>query len=188
MAAAHAGADAVGLNFWKPGKRYVEPPRAAEIAAVVKVKRVGVFVDEEISTVLEIARTVGLDALQLHGAETPEYVRKLAPYEIWKAVKMTGTVDWPSWGVQTFLLDSPGVLPGGTGATFDWSLAHAAKAHGRVILAGGLNPENVAAAIRSVRPWGVDVASGVEIAPGRKDYHKLRAFVAAARATEDDTR
>ena len=188
LAAVHAGADAVGLNFWKPGKRYVTPERAAEIAAKVTVKKVGVFVDEEISTVLEIARTVGLDALQLHGAETPEYVRALAPYEIWKAVKMTGVIDWPSWGVSTFVLDSPGVLPGGTGATFDWILAHAAKDHGRVILAGGLNPDNVAEAIRSVRPWGVDVASGVEVAPGRKDHHKIRAFLDAARATEDDTR
>lgn len=188
MAAMHAGADAVGLNFWKPGKRYVTPERAAEIAAGVKVKKVGVFVDEEISTMLEIARAVGLDALQLHGAETPEYVRQLAPHEIWKAVKMSGTVAWPSWGVKTFLLDSPGALPGGTGATFEWSLAAAAKAHGRVILAGGLNPENVAEAIRSVRPWGVDVASGVEVSPGRKDHSKIRAFVVAARSTEDDTR
>jgi len=188
LAAAHAGADAVGLNFWKPGKRYVAPDRAAEIAAGLAVKKVGVFVDEDISTVLEIARTVGLDALQLHGAETPEYVRALAPYEVWKAVKMSGVVDWPSWGVKTFVLDSPGPLPGGTGATFDWILAHAAKEHGRVILAGGLNPENVAEAIRDVRPWGVDVASGVEIAPGQKDHHKIRAFVQAARATEDDTR
>jgi len=188
LAAVHAGADAVGLNFWKPGKRYVDPKQAAEIAAQVKMKKVGVFVDEEISTVLEIARTVGLDALQLHGAETPEFVRALAPFEVWKAVKMTGAVDWQSWGVKTFLLDSPGALPGGTGATFDWSLAPAAKAHGRVILAGGLNPENVAAAIRSVRPWGVDVASGVEVSPRQKDHHKIRAFVRAARETEDDTR
>lgn len=188
LAAVHAGANAVGLNFWKPGKRYVAPERAAEIAAKVTVKKVGVFVDEEISTVLEIARAVGLDALQLHGGETPEYVRALAPYEVWKAVKMTGAVDWTSWGVKTFLLDSPGELPGGTGVTFDWSLAHAAKEHGRVILAGGLNAENVAAAIRSVRPWGVDVASGVEMSPRQKDHNKVRAFVRAVRETEDDTR
>jgi phosphoribosylanthranilate isomerase len=188
LAAEHAGAHAVGLNFWRPGKRYVTPGKAAEIAAGVKVKKVGVFVDEEIKTVLEIARTVGLDALQLHGSETPEYVRALAPYEVWKAVKMTGVIDWPSWGVKTFVLDSPGPLPGGTGATFDWILAHAAKEHGRVILAGGLNPENVAAAIREVRPWGVDVASGVELSPRQKDHHKIRAFVHAARSTEDDTR
>ena len=187
LAAVHAGADAIGLNFWKPGKRYVTPERAAEIAAVVNVKKVGVFVDEEISTVLDLARTVKLDALQLHGSETPEYVRALAPYEVWKAVKMSGAVDWASWGVKTFLLDSPGSLPGGTGETFDWNLAKAAKAHGRVVLAGGLTPENVVAAIRKVRPWGVDVASGVESAPGSKDHHKIRAFVRAVRSTDEDT-
>jgi phosphoribosylanthranilate isomerase len=187
LAAVDAGADAVGLNFWKPGKRYVEPERAAEIAARIAVKKAGVFVDEEIATVLDIARQAGLDALQLHGAEPPEYVRRLAPREVWKAVKMEGQINWASWGVDTFLLDAPGLLPGGSGLTFDWSLARAAKTHGRVILAGGLTPDNVAAAIRAVRPWGVDVASGVEISPGRKDHRKIRAFIQAARETEDDT-
>ena len=185
LAAAAAGADAVGFNFWKPGKRYVAPQKAAEIAAHLALKKVGVFVDEEIATVLDIAREVGLEVLQLHGAETPPSVRQLAPYEVWKAVKMDHPVAWASWGVSTFLLDSPGALPGGTGATFDWSLAEAAKAHGRVILAGGLNPENVADAVRRVRPWGVDVASGVEASPGRKDHRKIQAFVRAARAAAE---
>lgn len=190
LAAADAGADAVGFNFWKPGKRYVAPDRATEIAEQLTVKKIGVFVDEEIATVLEIARQAAFDALQLHGAETPEYVRKLAPFEIWEAVKMDKPVDWTSFqasGVGTFLLDTPGTLPGGTGQTFDWSLAEAAKKHGRIILAGGLNPGNVADAVRRVHPWGVDVASGVETKPGRKNHRLLRAFVRAARAAEGAT-
>src|SRR5579859_2699035 len=117
MAAEEAGADAVGFNFWKPGKRYIAPERATEIAAMLNVKKVGVFVDEEIPAVLKIANEAKLDVIQLHGSEAPAYIWRLAPFEIWKVVKMGETdkpVLWDSWGVKTFLLDSPGTTPGGT--------------------------------------------------------------------------
>lgn len=185
MAAEEAGANALGFNFWKPGKRYIEPERAVEIAAAVNVKKVAVFVDEEIATVLKIAKEGAFDVIQLHGAETAEHVRQLAPFEVWKAVKMQGAIPWDSWGVKTFLLDSPGTQPGGTGVIFDWNLAAAAKKHGQVILAGGLHAGNVADAIRHVHPWGVDVASGVESKPGRKSQRLMQAFVRAARSVEE---
>ncbi len=187
LAAADAGADAVGFNFWPPGKRYILPERAAEIAAALpaRVRRVGVFVDESAATVQTIAAQVGLDTLQFHGLETPEYLNSVAGYVKWKAFRIM-----PGWnpgvlgayaGVEAFLLDAAGSTPGGTGQTFDWSLAAAAKPWGQVVLAGGLTPANVAEAIRAVQPWGVDVASGVEDSPGVKNHALLREFIRAAR-------
>jgi phosphoribosylanthranilate isomerase len=187
LSAADSGADAVGFNFWRPGKRYVAPERAAEIAAALPpaIRRVGVFVDEDAATVLSIAAQVGLDTLQFHGAESPEYLNGIEHLVKWKVFRVT-----PGWnpavlggyaGVEAFLLDTAGATPGGTGQTFDWSLATAAKEWGKVILAGGLTPGNVAEAVRSVQPWGVDVASGVEDSPGVKNHALIREFVRAAR-------
>jgi phosphoribosylanthranilate isomerase len=190
LAAAEYGAAAIGLNFWRPGKRYIDPERAAEIAGALpaRVRRVGVFVDERAETVREIAGRVKLDVLQLHGEETPAYLATLGPYEMWKAVKMAPGWDAASLAgygnVSAFLLDSPGATPGGTGETFDWDWAARARPYGRVILAGGLTSENVAAAVRRARPWGVDVASGVESAPGKKDHAKMRDFIAVAQGAE----
>jgi phosphoribosylanthranilate isomerase len=187
LAAADAGANAVGFNFWRSGKRYVSPERAAEIAAALPagIRRVGVFVDESAATVLAIASQVGLDTLQFHGAESPEYLKGVAGYVKWKAFRMT-----PGWnpgvlgtypGVEAFLLDTAGATPGGTGQTFDWNWALAAKPWGRIVLAGGLTPQNVAEAIRTVQPWGVDVASGVEDSPRVKNHALIREFIRAAR-------
>ncbi len=187
LAAVEAGADAVGFNFWRPGSRYVEPGRAAEIAAALPegLWKVGVFVDEDPATALAIARQVKLTALQLHGAEPPGYLEQLGSYKKLKALRMDSGFDARRLAeyksATAFLLDAPGATPGGTGRVFDWDCAVAAKEYGRVILAGGLTPENVAEAVERVLPWGVDVASGVESAPGRKDHRKLRAFVRAAR-------
>src|SRR5208282_3495438 len=125
LAAADAGADAVGFNFWRSGKRYISPERAAEIAAALPagIRRVGVFVDESAAAVQAIAAQVGLDTLQFHGAETPEYLNRVENYAKWKALRMT-----PGWnpvvlgayaGVEAFLLDAAGGTPGGTGQTFD---------------------------------------------------------------------
>ena len=186
LAAVAAGAGAVGFNFWRPGRRYVAPEVAAGIAAALPASlwKVGVFVDEEPETVLQIARQVKLAALQLHGAESPAYLEQLGPYEKVKAISMDSSFNTARLvgyrAVAAFLLDGAGATPGGTGSTFDWDRAVAAKQCGRVILAGGLTPENVADAVHRVRPWGVDVASGVESAPGRKDHGKVRAFVQAA--------
>jgi len=190
LLAADAGADAVGFNFWRPGRRYVSPERAAEIAGALPggIRRVGVFVDESAATVRSIAAQAGLDTLQFHGAETPEYLQGFSGYAKWKAFRMT-----PEWnpellehyvGVEAFLLDAAGATPGGTGRTFDWSLAVAAKTRGKIVLAGGLTPSNVAAAIRAVQPWGVDVASGVEDSPGVKNHALIREFIRAAKTQE----
>jgi phosphoribosylanthranilate isomerase len=190
LAAVEAGASALGFNFWRPGKRYIAPDRAAEIAAALPapagISKVGVFVDEDPAAVLEIAARVELDVLQFHGGESPEYLNAIeTAHAKWKAIRVT-----PGWnpatpaayaGVEAFLLDAAGATPGGTGQTFDWSLAVAAKEYGRVILAGGLTPANVAEAVKRVAPWGVDVASGIERSPGVKDHRLLREFIKNAK-------
>ncbi|HET8999206.1 MAG TPA: phosphoribosylanthranilate isomerase [bacterium] len=182
LAAVDAGADAIGLNFWRPGRRYVTPETARVIARAIPpfVARVGVFVDEDPETIHEIAALCGLDALQLHGSETPEFCRQFDRPVI-KGVKVRGaqSVDGLArYQVAAFLLDAdvPGEM-GGTGRRFDWALAVRAKEAGPVILSGGLTPENVADAIRTATPYAVDVASGVET-DGHKDPAKIRAFVA----------
>ncbi len=195
LAAAGSGADAVGLNFWRPGRRYVAPERAAEISAALPagLRRAGVFVDEDADTVLEIAGRVKLDVLQLHGAEPPAYLSRLGKMEVWKAFRMDSgwkaadLAPYQAAGASAFLLDGAGATPGGTGASFDWSLVAGAKPYGRVILAGGLTPDNVAEAVRRAQPWGVDVAGGVESSPGKKDHAKVRAFVAAARGAKKES-
>jgi phosphoribosylanthranilate isomerase len=189
-AAVNAGAGAIGFNFWRPGRRYIAPERAAEISAALPagVLKVGVFVDEDPNTMAAIFQQAGLDVLQLHGTEPPVCLAHLAPRRVWKVAKVS-----PQWTpealapyrqAEAFLLDTAAETPGGSGRTFDWNLAARAKSYGRVILAGGLNAANVGEAVRAVRPWGVDVASGVESAPGIKNHAAMCAFVAAARAAE----
>jgi phosphoribosylanthranilate isomerase len=182
LAAVDAGAAAIGLNFWRPGRRYVPPPTARVIARALPpfVARVGVFADEEPETIREIADLCGLDALQLHGSESPEFCRQFDRPVI-KGVKISGpesVLGLERYDVAAFLLDAhvPGEM-GGTGHRFDWSLAVRAKAAGPVILSGGLTPENVEEAIRAATPYAVDVASGVETG-GQKDPAKIQAFVA----------
>ncbi|HKV45043.1 MAG TPA: phosphoribosylanthranilate isomerase [bacterium] len=186
LAAVDAGANAIGLNFWRPGRRYVPPEIARAIARALPpfVARVGVFVDEEPETIRAIAALCGLDALQLHGSESPEFCRQFDRPVI-KGVKVRSaqSVDGLSrYGAAALLLDAhvPGEM-GGTGRTFDWSLAVRAKEAGPVILSGGLTPENVDEAIRVAAPYAVDVASGVET-DGQKDPAKIRAFVTRVQA------
>lgn len=188
LAAVDAGASAVGLNFWRPGRRYVPPEVARQIARALPpfVSKVGVFVDEDPEKVRQIAALVGLDALQLHGAETPD-VCAAFDLPVIKSIKVRGPeslADLGRYRVAAFLLDThvPGAAaPGGSGRTFDWSLAARAPEAGPVILSGGLTPENVEEAIRQARPYAVDVASGVET-DGAKDPAKIRAFVARVNA------
>lgn len=193
-AAVAAGADALGFNFWPGTARYIKPARAARIVANVppSVLTVGVFVDEEPEQVLAIAEQTGIMALQLHGHESPEYLDRLGAYLKIKALKVGEDFRpeelsrYPT--ANLFLLE--GVVAGmvgGTGRTFDWSVAVKAKEYGKIILAGGLTPENVAEAVRRVRPWGVDVASGVESEPGKKDPRLIRWFIQAARSEEQET-
>jgi phosphoribosylanthranilate isomerase len=188
-AAVAAGADALGFNFWKGTARYVDPDATARMIRDVPghVMTVGVFVDEEPERVLEIAGQAGLKALQLHGSEPPEYLNRLGAYVKIKAIKVDDGFDPEELGryreADLFLLE-PAVagMVGGTGRTFDWLAAAKARKRGKIILAGGLTPENVADAVRAAHPWGVDVASGVESEPGIKDANKIRRFIDAARA------
>lgn len=184
------GADAIGLMFYTPSPRFVSMETAARIAAVVSpgVMKVGVFVNPTGELVREALGACGLDMLQFHGDETPGFcrgfgVRSMKAFRIRDAGSLAAL---KSYDTEAWLLDAyvAGSL-GGSGVSFNWDLAVEAVRLGRpVYLAGGLTPENVGEAVRRVRPYGVDVSSGVESAPGRKDAEKIRAFVAAVRAGE----
>jgi phosphoribosylanthranilate isomerase len=191
---ASAGADFIGLNFWPRSKRYLAPERAPMIAAVVRstgnAKLVGVFVDPEIDEIQAITATFDLDIIQLHGDETPDQVKRIAQTfyrPVWKALPIRSSRDLEAldvWPAEALLLDAPTPGRGGAGATFDWRLAREARERFpriNFVLAGGLDPSNVATAIQTVEPWAVDVASGVEAGPGIKDAAKLDAFIGAAR-------
>jgi phosphoribosylanthranilate isomerase len=182
-----AGADALGFVFYPLSPRHIFPEQAADIIRCLPsfVQTVGLFVDEEQSVVNTTADQCGLDIVQLHGKETPEYCEYVRRRVI-KAfrVKDITTLDsLVQYHVSGYLLDawSPLAL-GGTGKTFNWEIASEASNRGhRVILAGGLTPDNVAEAVRLVTPYAVDVSSGVECSPGRKDADKIRTFIIQAR-------
>ena len=183
------GPDAIGFVFWSGSPRCVDPEEVGHWTRHLrrKVLRVGVFVDEEPDAVQQIVTRGGLDCAQLHGAEPPETADTLMAQEIGiiKAFRIrdgASLAEIARYRATAYLLDAylPG-QPGGTGQTFDWTLAARVEQHGPVILAGGLTPDNVARAVHTVRPWGLDVASGVEAAPGRKDHDKVRRFIRAAR-------
>jgi phosphoribosylanthranilate isomerase len=191
LAAAEAGADAIGLMLWGPSKRYVTNEKAAEIVRALPpfISKVGVFVDPPAGEVHRALAEIGLDTIQLHGDESPVFCRQFGPVKTVKAfrVKNAGSLkQLTDFNTDAWLLDSyvAGEL-GGTGAVFNWDLAVQAKDSGKpIILAGGLNPENIAEAIHEVWPYGVDVSSGVEASPGKKDHELVREFVAAVRGIE----
>lgn len=191
---AASGADYIGLNFWPKSKRYLAPERGSLIAGVARsngaIQVVGVFVDADLDEVTAVTSQVDLDIIQLHGDEHPEDVAAIAAVikrPVWKAIAIGGPKDiehLDAWPVEALLLDTPSTGKGGSGRTFDWTLARAARQrYGalKLALAGGLDASNVGAAIDAVEPWAVDVASGVEIGPGVKDAAKVTAFVAAVR-------
>jgi phosphoribosylanthranilate isomerase len=183
LAAADLGADAIGFIF-AASPRQVSVERAREIIMALPplVQRVGVFVDEDPETVASVAEFCNLDILQLHGNESVPYCKRFHRRVI-KAVRVGSRADLDniaaySNAVDGLLLDSYVTNQyGGTGKTFDWNLAVEAKQHGRIILAGGLNPENVAAAVSAVEPYAVDASSGLEQRPGVKDHGKMAQFV-----------
>jgi phosphoribosylanthranilate isomerase len=187
-AAVEAGADALGFMFYPPSKRNISAATARSIIASLPpfVSRVGVFVDATEEQIRSTAIEAGIDTVQLHGSETPEFCRALHPYPVIKAFRVRGPESMEElarYQDVPWLLDSfsTGAL-GGTGKTFDWDLAASAVSRGgRVILAGGLSSSNVTQAIQAVHPWAVDVSSGVESAPGRKDAGLLSEFVKAVR-------
>jgi|SoiMethySBSTD1v2_1073268.scaffolds.fasta_scaffold05395_1 phosphoribosylanthranilate isomerase len=187
-AAADLGVDAIGLVFAEsPRRLYAEQARRIIRDLSPHILRFGVFVDENPAEIARIAAVAELDRVQLHGFEDP-MIQELVGTRVVKAFRArdAGVLEEiATWGAQTFFLDawSP-AQAGGTGKTFDWSIAKGAATLGRLILAGGLSPENVAQAIHEVRPFGVDVSSGVESSPGVKDRAKMRAFVEAVREAD----
>jgi phosphoribosylanthranilate isomerase len=191
LAAIQFGADALGFNFFPGSKRFVgsDAPWIGDLPG--RVEKMAIVVNPSWEEAQAIARAPGVTALQLHGAETPDFCRRLreAGIRFEKALPVQGAdslAKVPDFSTDTVLLDSSQAAEfGGSGRTFPWGIARKfieSNPHFRVILAGGLTPENVAEAVGVVRPFGVDVTTGVEAAPGRKDYARLKAFIAAARA------
>jgi phosphoribosylanthranilate isomerase len=189
LAAVDLGASAIGLNFVPGGPRKIDVARARGLADAIhankaKVQVVGVVADLSVEDMRALVRDVGLDCLQLHGDEAPDALSSLLPHA-YKAVRIASAAD--AARAATFpgdhlLVDAKveGAL-GGTGATFDWSLVADLAKRKKLTLAGGLTPANVEVAVRAVRPYCVDVASGVESSPGVKDRAKMRVFIEAAR-------
>jgi phosphoribosylanthranilate isomerase len=185
LAAVRLGADALGFNFWPGSKRHITAAAARGIIARLPpfVTPVGVFVNQLEGEMRAIAAETGIQVFQLHGDEPPELCARL-PLPVVKAIpvdQVRALSRLLSYEVSAFLLDTPSRGYGGSGEPFDWSLAEGVSEVAPVILAGGLTPENVAAAVRAVRPYAVDVASGVESSPGVKDMARMSRFFAAVR-------
>ncbi len=182
-----AGADALGLNFWSGSVRSCREAIAREIVAAVAGKAlvVGVFVDADAAELTRVKESVGLDCLQLHGEEAPALLTQFLPHA-YKALRVRdgSAVEMArSFPGEHILLDAyVAGLPGGTGATFDWSVAKLVSRERKLTLAGGLTADNVADAVREVRPYCVDTASGVESSPGVKSAALVQAFIEAVRA------
>jgi len=189
-AAVTAGADALGFVFYRKSPRCIEPAVAKQIIATLPplVTPVGVFVNEDVTVARGIMDDCGLAIAQLHGDETAAYCRELAR-PIVKAIRVKDRGSFLALaefqgraGVRGFIVDTfSSEAYGGTGLVMDWSLAAEAAKTATILLAGGLTPDNVGQAIRVVRPYGVDVSSGVERAPGQKDHEKMWAFLKAVR-------
>jgi phosphoribosylanthranilate isomerase len=192
-----AGADFIGLNFWPKSRRYLAPERAPIVAAAVRAagnaQVVGVFVDAGVDEITSVMAMVDLDIIQLHGAELAEDLIAVATATkrpVWKAIAASSLQDierLETWPADAILLDTPSPAKGGTGEPFDWALAQEARQRSParlLVLAGGLRSDNVGGAIAMVKPWAVDVATGVEAAPGIKDAAKVTAFLAAVRADQ----
>ncbi len=204
LAAIEAGADYLGFNFYPKSVRFIEKETCAEITSTLKrehpqIKLVGVFVNSSIDQIKSILETCHLDLAQLHGDETPEML-KYFNGKAFKAIRLSASTSVdesvfpflksvPESASPALLIDAAvkGVY-GGSGVTADWSAAAELAKKYPLLLAGGLTPENVADAVRQVQPWGVDVASGVESEPGKKDAAKMSAFVKAVKQTIDDGR
>ena len=187
LAACEAGADMIGLMLYEKSPRHVSLQTAAEIARALPpfVLRVGVFVNPTEELVLRAIADCGVTLLQFHGDEPPEFCTQFGMMSM-KAFRIRDAgslAALPDYSTEAYLLDAYSAdALGGTGAKFNWELAIEAKKLGRpIVLAGGLTPENVAEAVRQVQPFGVDVSSGVESSPGKKDPAKVRAFIAGVR-------
>jgi phosphoribosylanthranilate isomerase len=191
LAAIEAGADHLGFNFYPPSPRSIGMEKCAGITAILakehpQVKRVGVFVNAPVGQIRTIMETCSLDLAQLHGDEPPQALASLegCAFKAFRGVPDLSISDYAKLtrGAPALLVDAQvaGAF-GGTGVTADWPAARALARRYPLLLAGGLTPENVTQAVRQVRPWGVDAASGVEAGPGKKDPGRMKAFVQAAR-------
>jgi phosphoribosylanthranilate isomerase len=181
LAAVEAGADALGFNFYSGSPRFTTVEKVARIVQKVpqNTLKVGVFVDAGAEQIERVVREAGLDVAQVHGAAAGLTVR------FWQALAAGPGLSkkMQASAAEAFLVDTPaGAQRGGTGRSFDWSLVRGLA--GKIVLAGGLGPDNVAEAIRQVRPWGIDACSRLESAPGRKDAAKVRALIQAVREAE----
>lgn len=184
------GANALGFVFWPQSPRYIDPDRAAGIIAALPagVSTVGVFVNETVDGIKGVAAQTGISTIQLHGDESPSYADALD----WPVLRATIVEQFDqvsaAWPADTlFLMDAADpVRRGGTGRTIDWRRAASAARTRRIVLAGGLTPDNVADAVETVRPFGVDVSSGVEDAPGVKNQDKVARFLVSARSVRDE--
>ena len=194
LAAIDSGADYLGFNFYPKSVRFIEKSACAEITSVLKrehsqIKLVGVFVNSSVDEIKDILQTCHLDLAQLHGDETPEIFSQFAPhaFRAFRGIPESNA-GYERHEVPAMLIDAAvkGVY-GGSGVTADWTAAAELAKKYPLLLAGGLTPENVADAVRQVQPWGVDVASGVESAPGEKDAGKMSAFVNAVREVENQS-
>jgi phosphoribosylanthranilate isomerase len=183
---------AIGMILWPRSKRFVDSATAAAIARPLKrkVEIAGVFVNQPLDEIEALADVVGLSIVQLHGDEGPSFANEVARRTGAKVIKAqsvrlaSDVVAIQAFHTDFHLLDAHREgLRGGTGETFDWTMLARRRSEVPLLLSGGLTPENVAGAIEVVRPWGVDVASGVESAPGVKDHEKMHAFAAAVRST-----
>ncbi len=188
--AVESGADMIGLIFYPPSPRYVTPEQARRIVESLPpaLPAVGVFVNETVETVRRITRESGVRMVQLHGEESAAMCRQV-PWPVIKAFRFTEHVRpemMADYDVTAFLVEGfHASLYGGGGTQADWSQVATLHSYGRIILAGGLTPDNVQEAIRIVRPYAVDVGSGVEATPGIKDPQKVQAFIRHAKACFD---
>lgn len=194
LLAAELGASAIGFVFWQKSPRCIDPYRARTISRALPpfVTPVGVFVDEALDYVKGVAKLVRLGAVQLHGSETAEYARQVG-HRVIRSVSVAP--DFDPAHVESIPIDVTVLLDvhdpdkrGGTGRTIDWRLAAAVARRRRIILSGGLTPDNVEEAIRVVNPYGVDVSSGVEQAPGVKDPERLTRFFETIKRSHEGTK
>ncbi|MGH7799503.1 MAG: phosphoribosylanthranilate isomerase [Thermodesulfobacteriota bacterium] len=180
------GTNALGFVFYKGSKRYIEPDNAKSIISKLPpfVTTVGVFANQELEEIKKIKEKTGFDAFQLHGDESPDFCMKLEG-KIIKAIRVKDSInpeEIESYPTQAILFDNYSIeYYGGTGETFGWEILKGFDTSKKIILSGGLTPENVAQAIRIVNPYAVDVSSGVEDSPGKKNPDKLKRFIKAAR-------
>jgi phosphoribosylanthranilate isomerase len=189
LSVVEAGADALGFVFYPQSPRSIDPESAREIIRILPplVTSVGIFVNEHIEKVQEIAKHCFLDLLQFHGEESPEYCDWFSRRVV-KAFRIRDSIpldEMKRYNVSGFLLDTYSKdLPGGTGVSFDWSLVRESVHQKPLVLAGGLTPESVGEAIGEIRPYAVDVSSGVEKSPGSKAPEKIRQFILAVQETD----